>query len=74
DVTRRNLFFGPYFNDDDDDDDDELAITEDDSIDGASIFDDSFEDLENALLDQLDFERFCVVCRYRPPTDGEEDR
>ncbi|CAF4624593.1 unnamed protein product [Rotaria sp. Silwood2] len=57
-VIRQPAF---YPDDEDDDDYDEETITDDDSI-----LDDSFDDVENALLDELDFEHFVVVSRYSP--------
>ncbi|CAF1295501.1 unnamed protein product [Rotaria sp. Silwood1] len=72
DVSLRPTFFlgdsddADYYYDDDDDDD--RTITDDDSI-----FEDSFDDLENDLLDRFDFEHFLAVYRYSPPSDDEYD-
>ncbi|CAF4642172.1 unnamed protein product, partial [Rotaria sp. Silwood2] len=58
-VIRQPVFFPDDV--DDDDDYDEETITDDDSM-----LDDSFDDVENALLDELDFEHFVAVSRYSP--------
>ncbi|CAF5007261.1 unnamed protein product [Rotaria sp. Silwood1] len=75
DVSPRPTFFlGDNDDDDyyyDDDDDDEQTLTDDDSSDADSIFDDSYDDLENDLLDRLDFEHFLAVYHYSPPSDDE---
>ncbi|CAF2793226.1 unnamed protein product [Rotaria sp. Silwood2] len=54
----RHLVFYP---DDEDDDYDEETTSDDDSM-----FDDILDDIENELLDELEFEHFVVVSRYCP--------
>ncbi|CAF3283187.1 unnamed protein product [Rotaria sp. Silwood2] len=63
-INYRSIFY---------DDSDDETLADDDSEDSNSSLDNSYDDLENVLLDEFDFEHFLNTWRCNTFNEDEED-